>query len=89
MRVFYNTRYKGDRSMEFEKIAGIIAEVLNIDAEDITPDMSFADDLGADSLDLAQIVMAFEDELGIEIDPEEIGSIQTVADVIDKIKDLS
>ena len=75
--------------MEFEKIAGIIAEVLNIDAEDITPDMSFADDLGADSLDLAQIVMAFEDELGIEIDPEEIGSIQTVADVIDKIKDLS
>ena len=75
--------------MEFEKIAGIIAEVLNIDAEDITPDMNFADDLGADSLDLAQIVMAFEDELGIEIDPEEIGSIQTVADVIDKIKDLS
>ncbi len=75
--------------MEFEKIAGIIAEVLNIDAEDITPDMSFADDLGADSLDLAQIVMAFEDELGVEIDPEEIGSIQTVADVIDKIKDLA
>ncbi|MBQ7174426.1 MAG: acyl carrier protein [Lachnospiraceae bacterium] len=75
--------------MEFEKIAGIIAEVLNIDAEEITPDMSFADDLGADSLDLAQIVMAFEDELGVEIDPEEIGSIQTVADVIDKIKDLA
>ena len=62
--------------MEFEKIAGIIAEVLNIDAEEITPDMSFADDLGADSLDLAQIVMAFEDELGVEIDPEEIGSIK-------------
>ncbi len=75
--------------MEFDKIAGIIAEVLNIDAEEITPDMSFADDLGADSLDLAQIVMAFEDELGVEIDPEEIGSIQTVADVIDKIKDLA
>jgi len=75
--------------MEFEKIAGIIAEVLNVDADEITPETSFADDLGADSLDLAQIVMAFEDELGIEIDPEELGSIQTVQDVIDKIKDMA
>ena len=79
----------GELIMEFEKIAGIIAEVLNIDPDEITPDSNFTEDLNADSLDMAQIVMAFEDELGIEIDPEEIGRIQTVSDVVEKIKDLS
>ena len=79
----------GELIMEFEKIAGIIAEVLNIDPDEITPDSNFTEDLNADSLDMAQIVMAFEDELGIEIDPEDIGSIQTVSDVVEKIKDLT
>ena len=53
--------------MEFEKLQGIIAEVLNVDADEITPDTTFVDDLGADSLDVFQIIMGIEEEFDIEI----------------------
>ena len=58
--------------MELEKIKAIIAEVLNIDADSITEDTTFVDDLGADSLDLFELVMALEDEYNIEIPAEEL-----------------
>lgn len=55
--------------MELEKIKAIIAEVLNIDADSITEDTTFVDDLGADSLDIFQIIMGIEEEYDIELDP--------------------
>ena len=66
--------------MELEKIKAIIAEVLNIDADSITEDTTFVDDLGADSLDIFQIIMGIEEEFEIEIDNEEAEKIVTVAD---------
>ena len=53
--------------MEFEKLQSIIAEVLNIDADEVTMDKTFVDDLGADSLDVFQIIMGIEEEFDIEI----------------------
>ena len=58
--------------MELEKLQQIIAEVLNVDTEEITPDTTFVDDLGADSLDVFQIVMGIEEEFDIEIPAEEV-----------------
>ncbi|HHX56063.1 MAG TPA: acyl carrier protein [Clostridiales bacterium] len=72
--------------MELEKIQDIISEVLNIEKGSITEDTKFVDDLGADSLDIFQIVMGIEEELNIEIDNEEIEKIATVGDVIEEIK---
>ena len=69
-----------------EKIVDIIKEQLNIDDVEITEETSFKDDLGVDSLDLLELVMAFEEEYNIELDPEELEGIQTVGDVIDFIK---
>ena len=61
--------------MEFEKLAKIIAEVLNVDANEITLDTTFVDELGADSLDVFQIIMGIEEEFDIEIPNEEAGKI--------------
>jgi acyl carrier protein len=72
--------------MEFEKLAGIIAEVLNIDASKIKPDTTFVDDLGADSLDVLQIVMAIEDTFNIKIPDDATDKIVTVQDAVDQIK---
>ena len=72
--------------MEFEKLQGIIAEVLNVDADEITPDTTFVDDLGADSLDVFQIIMGIEEEFDIEIPNEAAESISTVADAVEQIK---
>ena len=69
-----------------DKIVDIIKEQLNIDDVEITEDTSFKDDLGVDSLDLLELVMAFEEEYSIELDPEELEGIQTVGDVIESIK---
>jgi len=69
-----------------DKIIDIIKEQLNIDDVEITEETSFKDDLGVDSLDLLELVMAFEEEYNIELDPEELEGIQTVGDVIDFIK---
>ena len=72
--------------MEFEKLKNIIAEVLNVDAEDITMDTTFVDDLGADSLDVFQIIMGIEEEFDIEIPSEEAEKIVTVGDAVEQIK---
>ena len=56
---------------EFEKLQAIIADVLNVSPETITPDTTFVDDLGADSLDIFQIIMGIEEDFDIEIDNEE------------------
>lgn len=72
--------------MEFEKLQKIIAEVLNIDADKITLDSTFVDDLGADSLDVFQIIMGIEDEFGIQIPDDAAETIVTVADAVEQIK---
>ncbi len=72
--------------MEFEKLQQIIADVLGIDVEEITPETTFKDDLGADSLDVFQIIMAVEEEFGIEIPTEEAEKIHSVGDAVEAIK---
>jgi len=72
--------------MELEKLKKIIAEVLNVDEEEITPDTKFVDDLGADSLDVFQIIMGIEEEFDVEIATEDAEDIVTVGDAIEKIK---
>ena len=72
--------------MEFEKLKKIIAEVLNVDVEEITMDTTFVDDLGADSLDIFQIIMGLEEEFDVEIANEEAEKIVTVGDAVKQIK---
>ena len=72
--------------MEFEKVKKIIAEVLNVDVEEITMYTTFVDDLGADSLDIFQIIMGIEEEFDIEIANEEAEKIVTVGDAVEQIK---
>ncbi len=72
--------------MEFEKLQNIIAEVLNIEASEITMDSTFVDDLGADSLDIFQIIMGIEEEFDIEIPNEAAEKISTVADAVEQVK---
>jgi len=72
--------------MEFEKLRNIIAEVLNLDADEITMNSTFVDDLGADSLDVFQIVMGIEEEFDIEIPTEAAEKIVTVGDAVEQIK---
>ena len=75
--------------MEFEKLKGIIADVLNVDEEEITMDTTFADDLGADSLDVYQIIMGLEEEFDIEIPQEEVEKIVSVGDAVEQIKKVT
>ncbi len=72
--------------MEFEKLKGIIADVLNVDENEITMETTFVDDLGADSLDVFQIIMGIEEEFDIEINQEEAEKIVSVGDAVDEIK---
>ena len=72
--------------MEFEKLKKIIAEVLNVDEEEISMETTFVDDLGADSLDVFQIIMGLEEEFDIEIPNEEAEKIVTVGDAVEQIK---
>ena len=72
--------------MEFEKLQEIIAEVLNVDPEEITMDTTFVDDLGADSLDVFQIIIGIEEEFDIEISNEDAEKIVTVGDAVEQIK---
>ena len=69
-----------------EKMREIIAEQLNCDGETIGLDSSFKDDLGADSLDLFELVMALEEEYGLEIPAEELSDVETVGDIIEYLK---
>lgn len=72
--------------MEFEKIQNIIADVLNIETEEITLESAFIDDLGADSLDIVEIVMAIEEEFDIKIPDDATENITTVGDAVEQIK---
>lgn len=72
--------------MELEKLQQIIAEVLNVNASEVMPGTTFTEDLGADSLDLYQIILGVEDAFDIEIPQEEAEKIVTVADAIDLIQ---
>ena len=72
--------------MEFEKLKKIIVDVLNVDENEITMDTTFIDDLGADSLDVFQIIMRLEEEFDIEIPNEQAEKIVTVGDAVEQIK---
>ncbi|BFL43699.1 acyl carrier protein [Agathobacter rectalis] len=72
--------------MEFEKLRDIIVEVLNMDENEVTMESTFIDDLGADSLDVFQIIMGIEEEFDIEIPNEEAEKIVTVGDAVEQIK---
>ena len=65
-----------------EKVKAIIVEQLGVDEEEVTADASFVDDLGADSLDTVELVMAFEEEFGVEIPDDQAETITTVGDAV-------
>ncbi len=69
-----------------EKMKEIISEQLGVEEDEITPDTSFKEDLGADSLDLFELTMALEEEYDIEIPAEELAEIETIGDVIEFLK---
>ena len=72
--------------MEFEAIKQIIVDQLGVEESDVTMEASFVDDLGADSLDLVELVMAMEDEFEMEIPDEDVEGIHTVADAVNYAK---
>jgi acyl carrier protein len=72
--------------MEFEKLKKVIAEVLNVDPDEITMESTFLDDLGADSLDVFQIIMGIEEEFDIEIPADKAEKITTVEEAVELIK---
>ena len=69
-----------------DEMKKMLAEQLNCDENEITADTSFKDDLGADSLDLFELVMALEEEYGLEIPAEELSDVETVGDIIEYLK---
>ncbi|ADY73656.1 Acyl carrier protein [Desulfurobacterium thermolithotrophum DSM 11699] len=69
-----------------QKVKEIVADRLGVDPDEVTPEASFIEDLGADSLDTVELVMALEEEFGIEIPDEDAEKIQTVGDAIDYIQ---
>jgi len=73
-------------AVDVDKIRQIVAEQLGVDVTEVTPTASFVNDLGADSLDTVELVMALEEEFGIEIPDEDAEKISTVADVISYIE---
>jgi acyl carrier protein len=78
----------GEKGMIFEKVRNIIAEQLGIDPEEITMESSFIDDLGADSLDIVELIMALEEEFDIEIPDEDAEKIKTVGDVVEYLSNI-
>ena len=72
--------------MELEKLKEIIADVLNVEVNNITEDSTFVDDLGADSLDIFQIIMGIEETFDIEIDNDDAEQISTVGYAVEQIK---
>ena len=71
----------------YESVIGIVVEELGVDPEEVTLEASFIDDLGADSLDVVELVMAFENEFDIEIPDEDAEKIKTVQDAVDYIEE--
>ncbi len=77
-----------EKSIE-DKVKDIIVEQLGVTPEQVTPNASFIEDLGADSLDTVELVMAFEEEFNVEVPDEDAEKLQTVGDVIKYIEDKS
>ncbi|MBS4785549.1 MAG: acyl carrier protein [Clostridiales bacterium] len=73
--------------MVFEKVQGILADQLDLDADDITMESSLTEDLGADSLDFVDIVMSLEDEFDAEFPEEDMEGVKTVGDVVRYIEE--
>lgn len=69
-----------------EKLQAVVSEKLGVEASQVTPEASFTEDLGADSLDLFEVVMGLEEEFGVSIDNEDLDQIKTVQDAIDYIE---
>ena len=69
-----------------DKVRKVIAEKLSVDIEEVVPQATFVDDLGADSLDLVELIMSMEEEFDIEISDEDAETLETVQDAIDYIK---
>jgi acyl carrier protein len=82
------TNFMAEKSIE-EKVKDIIVEQLGVNPEQVTPQASFIEDLGADSLDIVELVMAFEEEFGVEVPDEDAEKLQTVGDVIKYIEEKS
>lgn len=72
--------------MDFDKVKSIIAEGLSVDEEEITLESNLIEDLGADSLDVVELVMAFEEEFNVEISDEEANSLHTVQDIVNYLE---
>lgn len=79
-------KFMGGICMEFEQIKKITAEQLNVNENEITPATSFVDDLGADSLDLVDLMMALEEEFDIEVTEDEVENLKTVGDAVEFVK---
>lgn len=82
------TNFMAEKPIE-EKVKDIIVEQLGVNPEQVTPQASFIEDLGADSLDIVELVMAFEEEFGVEVPDEDAEKLQTVGDVIKYIEEKS
>jgi acyl carrier protein len=82
---FKKTGRKVHMSETADRVKKIVVEHLGVDAEKVTEEASFIDDLGADSLDIVELVMAFEEEFGVEIPDDAAEKITTVKDAIDYI----
>ncbi|MDD6478266.1 MAG: acyl carrier protein [Oscillospiraceae bacterium] len=72
--------------MVFEKIKKILAEQLDVDEEELTMETKIAEDLGADSLDVVELLMAIEDEFDVEVPDDEIENVKTIGDVVEYIQ---
>lgn len=72
--------------MEFERVKNVIVDQLSVDADEVTLEASFVDDLGADSLDVVELIMGLETEFDIEIPDEDADKISTVGDAVEYIK---
>jgi acyl carrier protein len=83
-RARYNTREDIPMSVQ-DRVKAIIVEQLGVDAEEVTPEASFVEDLGADSLDTVELIMAFEEEFGVEISDDDAEKIRKVRDAIEYI----
>jgi len=81
-----NRNFMADKSIE-AKVKDIIVEQLGVNPEQVTPQASFIEDLGADSLDIVELVMAFEEEFSVEVPDEDAEKLQTVGDVIKYIQE--
>jgi acyl carrier protein len=78
-----------DREELFEKIKTVVVDQLGVEEDDVTEDAAFVDDLGADSLDIVELVMALEEEFGVSIPDEQAEKIKTVGDAVDFIAETA